>query len=65
MEMMDDRYQLIRQRLGPRTTFFDDIRALARYHSFKSWDDLLPFMLKKLKLEPKIVFDSDTFEDTG
>jgi len=65
MEMMDSRYQLIRQRLGPRTTFFDDIRTLTRYHCFKSWDDLLQFMLRKLNFEPKIVFDSDIFEDTG
>lgn len=56
---MDSRYQLIRQRLGPRSTFFDDLRALARYHYFDSWDDLLQFMLKKLKLELPIVSDAD------
>ena len=47
MGMMDCRYQLIRQRLGPRSTFFDDVRALTRYHYFKSWDDLL--YVKKTK----------------
>jgi len=63
--MMDSRYQLVRQKLGTRKTFFDDIRALTRYHYFKSWDDLLQFMLKKLNIIPNltsneeiIIFDS-------
>jgi len=50
MEMMDVRIQLPQKRLGPRTTFFDDIRALTRYHYFKSWDYLRQFMyVKKTK----------------
>jgi len=62
MEMMDSRYQLIRQRLGHQTTFFDDVRALTRYHFFKNWDHLLQFMLKKLKIED---LDDIIFLDTG
>jgi hypothetical protein len=64
MEMMDYRYQLIRQRLGPRSTFFNDIRALTRYHHFKSWDELLQFMLCNLELNPAFVEDIIIF-DTG
>jgi len=66
MEMMDSRYQLIRQRLGSRSTFFDDIRALTRYHYFNSWDELLQFMLKRLKIKQKPVSDSEIIIfDTG
>lgn len=64
MEMMDSRYQLIRQRLGPRKTFFDDIRALTRYHCFKSWDELFQFMLINLKISLEKVEEIILF-DTG
>lgn len=36
MGMMDSKYQLQSQKLGTRKTFFDDIRALTRYHCFNS-----------------------------
>lgn len=67
LEMMDDRYQLIRQKLGSRSTFFDDIRALTKYHYFKSWDDLFQFMLERLKLaHQNTVLDSEIIIfDTG
>ncbi len=51
LELMDKRYRLIRKELGRRETFFDDIRALTRYICFKSWDDLLKFMMIGLELE--------------
>lgn len=51
MEMSDAFYKLIRQELGARKTFFDDIRALTRYLDFDSWADLLHFMLERLKLD--------------
>lgn len=46
------KYQLLRQELGPRRTFFDDLRTLTRYLFFPSWDHLLDFMLTQLELQP-------------
>jgi hypothetical protein len=54
LELMDPKYQVIRDYL-PRKTFFDDIRALTRYMCFNSLDELLSFMMKGLELE---VYDS-------
>ena len=51
LDMSDVKYQLIRQKLPARTTFFDDIRALTRYIYFEDWDSLLAFMIRGLKLE--------------
>ena len=45
-------YQAIRQKLGPRRTFFNDLRALTRYLYFPSWEDLLIFMCRQLELSP-------------
>jgi hypothetical protein len=45
-------YQAIRQKLGPRRTFFNDLRALTRYLYFPSWEDLLIFMCHQLELSP-------------
>ena len=49
--MSDAKYQLIRQKLPTRKTFFDDIRALTRYMCFGSWDKLLDFMMRGLEIE--------------
>ena len=46
------KYQAIRQKLGPRRTFFNDLRALTRYLHFPSWQDLLIFMCRQLELAP-------------
>jgi hypothetical protein len=46
------KYQLLRQELGTRRTFFDDLRTLTRYLSFQTWDQLLDFMLSQLNLLP-------------
>ena len=45
-------YQAIRQKLGPRRTFFNDLRALTRYLYFASWEKLLIFMCRQLELSP-------------
>jgi hypothetical protein len=45
-------YQAIRQELGARRNFFNDLRALTRYFYFLSWDDMLAFMFEKLELGP-------------
>lgn len=52
LELMDANYQLVRQALGTRKTFFDDIRAITRYWCFENWDALLAFMIRGLELEP-------------
>ena len=49
--LLDERYQLIRKELGPRKTFFNDMRALLRYMIFKDWSHLLSFMMEGLELE--------------
>jgi len=50
LDLVDERYQKIRQILGRRKTFFHDMDALTRYLVFDSWDQLFDFMLKNLKL---------------
>lgn len=45
-------YQAIRQALGTRRTFFNDLRALTRYLYFPGWDELLAFMYRQLELPP-------------
>jgi len=42
----------VRQELGTRRTFFDDLRALTRYAYFTSWQQLLRFMYQQLDLAP-------------
>jgi hypothetical protein len=50
LDLMDTRYQRIRQFL-PRKRFFNDLRALTCYLCFDSWDALMAFMIEKLKLD--------------
>jgi hypothetical protein len=47
----DQAYQLIRDKLPTRKTFFDDIRALTRYMYFTDWQQLLMFMMNGLEIE--------------
>ena len=49
--LMDSRYQLVRQALGARKTFFHDLRALTRYLFFASWEELLGFMMRGLEVD--------------
>jgi hypothetical protein len=51
-QVADEVYQQIRRALGPRRTFFNDIRALMRYLVFPDWDSLLRFMFVQLDLVP-------------
>lgn len=37
-------YQKVRQALGSRRTFFNDLRALTRYMYFQNWQHLMTFM---------------------
>jgi len=52
LELVDAQYRLLRQALGPRRTFFNDIKTLTRYLYFDSWQHLLDFMIKQLELAP-------------
>jgi hypothetical protein len=45
-------YQQVRQALGARRTFFNDIEALMRYLIFPDWRSVLRFMFVQLELEP-------------
>jgi hypothetical protein len=46
----DQKYQLVRQALAARQTFFQDLQALTRDLLFESWDHLLAFMLQALEI---------------
>ena len=52
LQLCDEKYRRLRAALGTRKTFFDDIRALTRYHYFLGWEQLLDFMLAGLELTP-------------
>ena len=58
LELMDEKYKLIRKVLPTRKTFFRDIRALTRYIWFNDWNQLMIFMLRGLKrkipIEPDV-----------
>jgi hypothetical protein len=49
-ELLTPAYQRLREALGARQTFFNDLRALTRYMVFDSWDDLFRFMEEGLEL---------------
>ena len=51
LQFVDQRYQALRQALGARRTFFQDIQALTRYFLYHSWTHLLTVMLQGLELE--------------
>ncbi len=51
LEMLDQKYKLLRSYLPTRKTFFDDLRTLTRYLYFDSWDDLLCRYLHHSTLE--------------
>jgi hypothetical protein len=49
-ELIEPAYQRLRQALGARKTFFEDLRALTRYMVFDSWSDLFLFMEQGLQI---------------
>ena len=51
LDLVDEQYRAIRQKLGRRTTFFQDLEALLRYVAFSSWDQVLQFMFHGLELD--------------
>jgi hypothetical protein len=51
-DLIEPAYQRLRRALGRRKTFFDDLRALTRYMTFDSWEDLFLFMEEGLEIAP-------------
>jgi hypothetical protein len=50
LDLVDEKYRLIRQELHSRRRFFQDMETLLRYFIFPSWEDVLQFMFKGLEL---------------
>jgi hypothetical protein len=46
LDLMDDKFCLLRQILPSRKRLFDDMKALTTYLCFDSWEHLLDFMLE-------------------
>jgi hypothetical protein len=65
LDLMDEKYELIRRELPSRKTFFQDIRALTRYMYFGSWNELMLFMIHGLELEVPKAPGSHGFFDTS
>lgn len=53
LDVTDTVYHAVRQELGTRTTFFNDLRTLTRYMVFDSWSHLLNFMFVQLELDQR------------
>jgi hypothetical protein len=50
LDLLEAKYPLVRQTVGSRKPFFDDLRALTRYICFASWPQLLDFMRPGLEV---------------
>jgi len=51
LDLVDEQYRAIRQKLGRRRTFFQDLEALLRYFTFETWDEVFLFMFQGLELD--------------
>jgi len=51
LSLTETAYQLIRQTLGARKRFFNDICTLTQYMHFASWPELMAFMYYGLEIE--------------
>ena len=51
LDLVDEQYRAIRQTLGTRQRFFQDLEALLVYFQFESWEAVLSFMFKGLELD--------------
>lgn len=49
LEFMNGKYKLLRKVIGARVRLFNDIRTLLSYHCYKSFNNLLDFMIVGLK----------------
>jgi hypothetical protein len=53
LDLMDDTFCLLRQKLPSRRRLFDDMKALTTYFCFDSWEHLLNFMLEGWSYTPE------------
>jgi hypothetical protein len=53
LDLMDDKFCLLRQILPSRKRLFDDMKALTTYLCFDSWEHMLDFMLEGWSHAPK------------
>ena len=53
LDLMDDKFCLLRQKLPSRKRLFDDMKALTTYLCFDSWEHLLDFMLEGWSCTPE------------
>lgn len=53
LDLMDDKFCLLRQKLPSRWRLFDDMKALTTYLCFDSWEHLLDFMLEGWSYKPE------------
>jgi len=51
LDLVDEQYRAIRQALGRRQTFFQDLEALLRYLVFETWEEVFAFMFQGLDLD--------------
>ena len=51
LDLIDQQYRAIRQALGTRRTFFQDLETLLRYVPFDDWAGVLAFMFHGLELD--------------
>lgn len=51
LDLIDQQYRAIRQALGARRTFFQDLETLLRYVPFDDWAAVLAFMFHGLELD--------------
>jgi hypothetical protein len=52
LELADQSYRLIRAAVGPRRRFFQHLEALTTYLYFETWERLMDFMMRGLKIGP-------------
>jgi len=51
-DLIDAKYQAVRQDMGSRRAFFESLRTLTRFQHFRNWEHLLVFMFYGLELAP-------------
>ncbi len=51
LDLAAEQYRAIRQALGRRKTFFQDLQALLRYFIFENWKAVFTFMFEALELD--------------
>ena len=55
LELADENYRLIRDKVGARRRFFQHLEALTTYLHFESWERLMDFMMQGLEIGPYAV----------